>query len=272
MIISSAIVAKIFLIFINILHKPKEGVFLRNKSNKDYCYWSLRAVVRKWPTWLARQLSLPFLEILVLKMLGVRTSFSNSLYEGWIDCEFIELGKNVKIGTGSFIISNIIIKDKIILKKVSIKDNVIVGAHSIVLPGTLIESNTILDAIAMTTLNQRLESNSIYRGSPAKKIEGIESIKNDNKFQDIIFNSVYDFFNKQKKLKWFSISSSIVGTVIDTLLRVLTYPILMPREFTLAYLNVTFIMIPVIIFNAVFGGYVAFKIYKRIGKPEKNQI
>jgi hypothetical protein len=90
--------------------------------------------------------------------------------------------------------------------------------------------------------------------------------------QDIIFNSVYDFFNKQKKLKWFSISSSIVGTVIDTLLRVLTYPILMPREFTLAYLNVTFIMIPVIIFNAVFGGYVAFKIYKRIGKPEKNQI
>jgi len=188
LIISSAIVAKIFLIFINILHKPKEGVFLRNKSDMDYCYWSLRAVVRKWPTWLARQLSLPFLELLILKILGVRTSFSNSLYEGWIDCEFIELGKNVKIGTGSFIISNIIIKDKLILKKVSIKDNVIVGAHSIVLPGTIIESNTILDAIAMTTLNQRLESNAIYRGSPAKKIEGTESIKNDNTLQNIIFN------------------------------------------------------------------------------------
>jgi hypothetical protein len=90
--------------------------------------------------------------------------------------------------------------------------------------------------------------------------------------QDIIFNSVYDFFEKRKKLIWYSISSSIVGTLLDTFLRILTYPILMPAEFTLAYLNVTYMMIPVILFNAIFGGYIAFKIYERIGKPEKQQI
>ncbi|GAG59440.1 unnamed protein product, partial [marine sediment metagenome] len=38
--------------------------------------------------------------------------------EGWVDCEFIEFGKNVKIGQGSIIMSNIIIKDKLIIKKV----------------------------------------------------------------------------------------------------------------------------------------------------------
>jgi hypothetical protein len=90
--------------------------------------------------------------------------------------------------------------------------------------------------------------------------------------QDIIFNSVYDFFKKRKKLIWYSIFSSVVGTLLDTFLRILTYPILMPREFTLAYLNVTFMMIPVILFNAVFGGYIAFKIYKRIRKSESHQI
>ena len=144
--------------------------------------------MRKWPTWLARQLSLPILEVLVLKILGLRTSFSNSLYEGWIDCEFIEFGKNVKVGQGSFIISNIIIKDKLILKKVSIEDNVIIGAHAIVLPGTTIESNTILDAISMTTINQRLESNSTYHGYPAKKMENIELIKYDKQFEEFIFD------------------------------------------------------------------------------------
>ncbi|MFX0000825.1 MAG: acyltransferase [Candidatus Hodarchaeota archaeon] len=188
MIISATLIAKIFLVFINIMHKPKEGIFLRNKIDKDYCYWSLRAVVRKWPIWLARQLSLPFLEVLILKLLGVKTSFSNSLHEGWIDCEFIELGKNVKIGQGSFVISNIIIKDKLIMKKVSIRDHVIVGAHSIVLPGTIIESNTVLDAIAMTKINQRLEPNSIYRGAPAIKIEETEIIKKKNQLEGHIFN------------------------------------------------------------------------------------
>jgi acetyltransferase-like isoleucine patch superfamily enzyme len=201
-------IAKIFLFIINIIHKPKEGVFLRNKSDKDYCYWSLRAVIKKWPTWLARQLSLPLLEILVLKVLGIKTSLSSVLYEGWIDCEFIELGKNVKIGQGSFIISNIIIKDKLIIKKVVIKDDVIIGAHSIVLPGTLIENNTILDAISMTTLNQRLDSNSIYHGYPAKKMESVEfndKIRiNNSIFNDKILRS-YDEKNLRTHAKELSV-------------------------------------------------------------------
>ncbi|MFX1378657.1 MAG: hypothetical protein ACFFA4_06150 [Promethearchaeota archaeon] len=110
------------------------------------------------------------------------------MYEGWIDCEFIKFGKNVKVGQGSFIISNIIINNKLILKKVSIRDNVIIGAHSIVLPGTIIESNTILDAISMTMINQKLESDSIYRGNPAKKIEGMKFVDNHNQFKEIIFD------------------------------------------------------------------------------------
>jgi len=167
LIFSSIVVARIFAFFISLIHKPKEGVFLRDKNDKDYCYWSLRAVVKKWPTWLARQLSLPVLETLLLKILGIKTSFSNSLSEGWVDLEFIELGNNVRIGQGSFVISNIIIKNKLIIKKVIIKDNVIIGTHAVVLPGTVIESNTILDAISMTTINQHLESDSIYRRCPS---------------------------------------------------------------------------------------------------------
>ena len=192
LIVSSIFTAKIFLAFINIIHKPKEGVFERSKKDKDYCYWSLRSVVKKWPFWLARQLNLPLLETLAFKILGVKTSFSNSLHEGWIDCEFVDIGKNVRIGQGSLILSNIIISDRLIIKKVIVKDNVIIGAHSVVLPGTIIEHNTILDAISMTTVNQHLENDSIYRGVPAKKM--MNNLKSEDviRLNQIIFDTSID--------------------------------------------------------------------------------
>lgn len=206
---SSIIVAKIFLFITNIFHKPKEGVFKRNRYDKDYCYWSLRAVIKKWPIWLARQLYLPIFEILIFKIFGVKTSFSNSLYEGWVDCEFVKFGKNVKIGQGSFIASNIIIKDKLIVKKVCIRDNVIIGAHAIVLPGTIIESNTILDALSMTKINQILETNTIYRGTPAKKIEDDDQILNKQELENVIFydNQIinYNKENLKKRVKELSV-------------------------------------------------------------------
>lgn len=187
LILSAIIIARIFLSIINTIHKPKEGVFNRSKDDKDYCYWSLRAIVRKWPIWLARQLNLPILETLALKILGIKTSNSNSIHEGWVDCEFVEFGKNIKIGQGSVVMSNILIKNKLIIKKVVIKDSVIIGAHSVVSPGTIIEENTVLDGLSMTSINQHLESNSIYSGIPAKKIMKNGPIKDKKEIEKIIF-------------------------------------------------------------------------------------
>ena len=170
LIFSAIIVSRIFLSVINIIHKPKEGVFKRSRLDKDYCYWGMRGMVKKWPIWIARQLNVPIFEKIALKILGVKISTGNSLHGGWVDCEFLEFGKNNIIGQGSVIMSNLIIKDRLIIKKVVFKDNIIIGAHSVVLPGTLIGSNTILDGITLTKVNQKLEADSVYSGIPAKKI------------------------------------------------------------------------------------------------------
>lgn len=197
LILSSIIIAKIFLSVINLLHKPKEGVFNRTKYDKDYCYWSLRSVVKKWPTWLARQLSLPIFETLSLKVLGAKTYNSSALQEGWVDCEFVEIGKHVKLGQGSLIISNLIVQNKLIIKKVIIKENVIIGAHSVISPGTIIEPNTILDAISMTAVNQHLENNSIYSGTPAKRIMDNKPIDNKEELEKVLFNLESDKYNEE---------------------------------------------------------------------------
>ena len=49
---------------------------------------------------------------------------TNSLFEGWVDCEFIDFGKNVVVGQGSIIQSAVIVGNLIIIRKTIIDDDV----------------------------------------------------------------------------------------------------------------------------------------------------
>lgn len=169
MVLTSLIFSKMCLELVKRIHEPQEGIFLRDVSDKDYRYWSLRNIIKRWPVWLAHKFPFPFLDNLCFKMFGVKTTFSNSLFEGWVDTEFIEFGENVVVGQAAIIQSAMILGDFFILKKTFIKDNVRLGVHSIVMPGTHIEKNCVLAAKSVTTVDQELEENWIYVGVPAKK-------------------------------------------------------------------------------------------------------
>jgi carbonic anhydrase/acetyltransferase-like protein (isoleucine patch superfamily) len=167
------------LMIANIFHKPKEGVFLRDSSDKDYRYWSLRNTIKKWPTWLAHKFPFPFLDNICFKMFGVKTKFSNSLFEGWVDTEFIEFGKNVVIGQGAIVQSSVIVGNFLIIRKTIIEENSRIGAHVIIMPGTHIGKNCILNTWSSTMVGQELEEGWIYNGGPAKKF------KKNRFFEDI---------------------------------------------------------------------------------------
>ena len=165
----SLIIAKILLVIVNLFHKPREGVFLRHPKDKDYCYWSIRHTIKKWPIWLAHKFPFPFLDNICLKMFGIRTRYSNSLFEGWVDTEFIQFGKEVVVGQGSVILSAIIVGNLFIMRKIIIGDNVRIGTHSVVMPGARIGNNCILAASSTVGVGQELEEGWIYLGAPAKK-------------------------------------------------------------------------------------------------------
>lgn len=169
LVFSGLFVAKIFLIVINVIHSPKEGIFERSYSDKDYRYWNIRLIVKKYPIWIAHKFPFPFLDNICLRLFGTKTGFRNSLFEGWVDTEFIEFGKNVIVGQASIIQSSVVIGNLLIVKKVIIKDNVKIGAHSVVMPGTIIEENCILAAHSLTTVDQHLEKDWIYVGIPCEK-------------------------------------------------------------------------------------------------------
>jgi hypothetical protein len=197
----SLFIAKLFLMIVNLFHKPREGIFMRNNLDKDYRYWSLRNTIKKWPIWLAHRFPLPFLDNLCFKLFGVKTPFSASLFEGWVDTEMIEFGKNVVCGQGSIIQSAVIIGDFFIIRKTIIEDNVRIGAHSVIMPGTHISKNCILAASSTTTIGQELEEGYVYLGVPAKKFK--KNVFFEDGLEEVIQKQIHNsnnLHNKYEKL------------------------------------------------------------------------
>jgi len=170
-IIVSLIFAKIILVIVNLIYKPREGVFLRDKSDKAFRYWSLRSTIKKWPIWLSHKFPFPFMDNICSMLFGVKTKYSNSLFEGWVDTEFIEFGKNVVIGQGAIVQSAVIVGNLFIIRKTRIEDNVVIGSQSVVMPGTNMKKNSILGGHSLTTIGQEIEEGWIYLGAPAKKFK-----------------------------------------------------------------------------------------------------
>lgn len=79
------------------------------------------------------------------------------------------------------------------LKNIEIKNNVFIGANSIILPGTVIENNCIIGA--GTVVKGTISENSIIVGNPAKKVADVlewtekKEIENEYLFERKCFDS-----------------------------------------------------------------------------------
>ena len=166
---SAILISFLFLKIVKLIHQPKEGIFQRNINDKDYFYWNLRNLIKKWPLFLIASNPLPWCKNrFTLRFFGVKIGKKSLCDNSWISSEFVSIGRNVIIGMASTIISFGIEQDKFILKEISIEDNALIGAKCIILPGTRIRKGAKLSAHSYTDFNQVLEENLIYAGHPAK--------------------------------------------------------------------------------------------------------
>lgn len=168
-ILSALFFSRIALALINFFHFPKEGVFPKTIKNKDYRAWVKRAVIKKFPIWLCHNFPFPWADVLAFKVFGNIVPWSTPLYDAWVDTEFLEIGKGTTIGQGAVIMTSLITTEFLIIKKVKIGKNCLIGGHSVVAPGTIMQDNVLLGALSSTQISQELESGWVYMGSPAQK-------------------------------------------------------------------------------------------------------
>ncbi|MFX1371786.1 MAG: hypothetical protein ACFFCE_07990 [Promethearchaeota archaeon] len=170
-IVACLVFSKLLLLLVNLIHKPKEGVFKAKKGNTDYEFWILRTVLKKIGLWFMRNSPLPWTDVVALKLFGVDMDSSSHLPDAWCDSEFIKFGRKNLIGQGALIMSSMVIGKYLLIKKVFFDDYVMVGGHTTISPGTIIGKESVIGALSSTTYNQVLESGWVYFGFPAIKLK-----------------------------------------------------------------------------------------------------
>jgi hypothetical protein len=184
-ILVSLLLGKMTLIILNMLHKPKEGLFRADHKNADYKFYCLRYSVKKFIFWIWNNFCFPWAANLAFKLCDMRADYKSTLFDGWSDLEFIYYGNNMMIGQGAVVLSSMIIRidktDYLLIKKVIIGDHVVLGGHSIVAPGTVIGKGTTLGIWAVTHIGQKLDPNWIYIGKPARKYQPTDKAREESK-------------------------------------------------------------------------------------------
>jgi len=167
--LSAIFFSSLSLVIIKLIFPPKEGSFPRDIQDKNYRFWNLRNISKKWALFVTASNPFPWLKNrFTLRFFGVKIGKKCLCDTCWISSEFVEIGDNVIIGMGSTLLSFGIEQDKFFLKKIQIEDKVVIGAKCVILPGTIMKKESKLSAHSYTKFDDILEENTIYLGHPAK--------------------------------------------------------------------------------------------------------
>lgn len=116
---------------------------------------------------------LPLLPLRVrfLKLVGLKMGKSSVLTGSELihDPYLVEIGEQTLIGGWSQITAHLG-ERKLVVKKVKIGNNCLIGGKSFIMPGVVIEDNVTLALNSVVIKDSHLEKGMIYAGTPAKKI------------------------------------------------------------------------------------------------------
>lgn len=171
MIISSAL-------FIRLLRvRYKEGDYVSTIKDK-ISFKFILSYALYFPTYkVIGFLNMPPIKVSFLRMIGCKVGKNVALSaDEWIFDPYVtEIGDNTVIGARS-IISGHIGEGHLIIKKIKIGKNVLIGGDCFIMPGAIIEDNVILGAKSLVLKDQILKKGKIYAGIPAKEIKTTDKL------------------------------------------------------------------------------------------------
>jgi acetyltransferase-like isoleucine patch superfamily enzyme len=159
-------------LFIRIMKlKVEEGAHEISIKDWNFFKYSLFFVLYRPSLKLIGILPLLPLRIRFLKLVGLKMGKSSILAGSELihDPYNVEIGEQTLIGGWSQI-SGHIAEKKLIIKRVKIGDNCLIGGKTFIMSGATIEDNVTLGLNSVVIKNQLLKKNRFYAGIPAKEI------------------------------------------------------------------------------------------------------
>jgi carbonic anhydrase/acetyltransferase-like protein (isoleucine patch superfamily) len=166
-----AISTKALLLIINMIHRPKEGIFRAEEGNLDYEFWRVRIELKKLVLWFMNNGPLPWIVMWGFRWVGIHVDFSSHMQDAWASGGFIKFGRNVTVGQGAVVMGSMIVGKYLIIKAVILEDYTVVGGVSNIAPGTTMGKESVIGAFSSTIPNQLIEAGWIYLGQFARKLK-----------------------------------------------------------------------------------------------------
>jgi hypothetical protein len=171
-ILTSLFVVKVAVSVIEKRYPVVEGSFERD--GKEMRGYQARVYFKQFAVWLTRNSTFPWVDKIAYSLLGVHVGKTVVLHEAWVDTELVTVGDNCMVGMNSTVMSHGLYHDAYIVRRTVIEDNTVIGAYSVLAPGTNIGKSCVIGANSGTLLDAKLESNYLYAGNPVRKMKRLE--------------------------------------------------------------------------------------------------
>ena len=161
----------LFVHLFNIKYEP--GIYEYNYRNKMAFRWILVCVLYTPMRKLFETFPMGQMKNRYFRMLGMKIG-ENTLVGGTImDPCLTEFGNNCTMGLFAVIYGHIHDNEKgiLLLERIKIGNNCVIGAGAFIMPGAVLEDNVKLAAGAVVTKGQVLKKGKVYGGMPAKEIK-----------------------------------------------------------------------------------------------------
>jgi len=168
-----AILTCLFCGFLSLKIKVIEGEFKNYTKSKNFLNWQIKCFLYGVIRWVLNFLpiTIGLKNYIAIKVLGGKLGINVLCVGDVMEPYLIEIGDNSIVGVKSLICPHLIEGNKLILKRIKIGKNVVIGANSIIFPGAVIEDNVIVGANSLVPKNKKLEGGWIYVGNPVKKFK-----------------------------------------------------------------------------------------------------
>ena len=164
-----------FLLFFAVLNKIAR-LLMRNEegilTGWDWAMWGIAMSSQDCAYFLVNKLFInQIFPAVFYKLFGCKLGKRVGIYSRLWDVDLIEVGDDTYVGTGCIIGSHAISQGELYRKQIKIGKNCTIGAGTIMLPGVTIEDSVIVASNSVIPSDRILKANSIYAGSPVKRIK-----------------------------------------------------------------------------------------------------
>ncbi len=160
-------------LFIKIFRiKCNEGEHELSIKDKNFFNFSLHVILYRPPLVLLNLFKLLPIRMLFLRLAGLKVGKTALLpgTEVIYDPYLTEIGEQTLIGSYAKVTAHIV-ENKLIMKRVQVGNNCLIGADSFIMPGAVIEDGAVVGAKSLVLKDQVIGKGKVYGGIPAKEIK-----------------------------------------------------------------------------------------------------